>query len=82
MRASPRAKRTDRLAWTTTRRGRATSAVLAITVGFSGAAVVDAFLLSPPAVAELTDFGPDGDGLTRYVVASDGARVTDPASSA
>jgi serine protease len=53
---------------------RMVAGALAAALGFGGAAVVDALLLGHPAVAD--DFGP-GDGLTRYVVQLDGARVTD-----
>ncbi|MGY1821238.1 S8 family serine peptidase [Geodermatophilus sp. SYSU D00079] len=52
------------------RRRRALAVAAAATVGFSGAAVVDAFVLSPtPAMAD--ELGP-GDGLTRLVVQTAG----------
>ncbi|NEK57233.1 S8 family serine peptidase [Geodermatophilus sabuli] len=54
-----------------TRRGRVVvAAVAAMTVGFSGAAVIDAWFLSPR-LAMADELGP-GDGLTRLVVRADG----------
>ncbi|MCZ2807586.1 S8 family serine peptidase [Modestobacter sp. VKM Ac-2983] len=52
---------------------RVLAGTMAAALGFGGAAVVDTFFSPALAVAdEVADFGPAGDGLTRYVVSADG----------
>ncbi|MGY1748803.1 S8 family serine peptidase [Modestobacter sp. SYSU DS0511] len=65
--AAPPRRRTGR---------RLLAAGVAAVLGFGGAAVIDHLALAD-GVEPLADFGPDGDGLSRLVVTSDGGAVGD-----